>query len=141
MQNNKMKSHKKSQQPLPPPKGTKGIHHTFFDEGAREAFVGLFTAADVRTERTGRAASGRNAETREAASMLVDHWRRGGNDGSAKGGRERSESQGIPPGGDRGGRDGFHRGSHHPGEKVPSRQPGEKRNHVQSTQPTDALLP
>lgn len=34
----------------------------------------------MRTERTGRAASGRNAETREAASMLVDQKTRGGND-------------------------------------------------------------
>ena len=92
MQNNNMKSQKKVNNHYH--QGT--IKHTFFDEGA--ALLGLFTAADVRTERTGRAASGRNAETREAASMLVDHWRRGGNDGSAKGGRERSESQGIPPG-------------------------------------------
>ena len=89
MQNNNMKSQKKVNNHYH--QGT--IKHTFFDEGAREAFVGPFTEADVRIERTGRAASGRNAETREAASMLVDHWRRGGN-----GGRERSESQGIPPG-------------------------------------------
>ena len=133
MQNNKMKSQKKVNNHYH--QGT--IKHTFFDEGAREAFVGPFTEADVRIERTGRAASGRNAETREAASMLVDHWRRGGNDEGGEGRARTVRITGDPagarghmPGGDRGGR--FHRGSHHPGS------PGKKG--LFSNQPTDALL-
>ena len=99
MQNNKMKSQKKVNNHYH--QGT--IKHTFFDEGAREAFVGPFTEADVRIERTGRAASGRNAETREAASMLVDQRTRGGNDGTGRARMRtvRITARGgpVPPGG------------------------------------------